>query len=221
MEDFSKEVKVNTDLNIAQWKTSMIHLSEINRIPLEKFSDIYLWGHTEKNREQNRKELMNLLYQIEYLNKVEEIIKSIYDEYCINNNKIMDEWNSNYMQMIDFIGTCDTNSMSKEDSINFNAIIASFMSLIKTDGTFSGLDNWENKFINPAMILLAQSFKNPIIKQVAIYVRNMRIVKVKHDKLNQYSVVFDSYVESLKKAQSIIMNSIEHFKKQEIKEYCK
>lgn len=164
---------------------------------------------------------MNLLYQIEYLNKVEEIIKSIYDEYCINNNKIMDEWNSNYMQMIDFIGTCDTNSMSKEDSINFNAIIASFMSLIKTDGTFSGLDNWENKFINPAMILLAKSFKNPIIKQVAIYVRNMRIVKVKHDKLNQYSVVFDSYVESLKKAQSIIMNSIEHFKKQEIKEYCK
>lgn len=221
LEDFSKEVKVNTDLNIAQWKTSMIHLSEINRIPLEKFSDIYLWGHTKKNREQNRKELMNLLYQIEYLNKVEEIIKSIYDEYCINNNKIMDEWNSNYMQMIDFIGTCDTNSMSKEDSINFNAIIASFMSLIKTDGTFSGLDNWENKFINPAMILLAKSFKNPIIKQVAIYVRNMRIVKVKHDKLNQYSVVFDSYVESLKKAQSIIMNSIEHFKKQEIKEYCK
>ena len=71
------------------------------------------------------------------------------------------------------------------------------------------------------MILLAKSFKNPIIKQVAIYVRNMRILKVKHDKLNQYSVVFDSYVESLKKAQSIIMNSIEHFKKQEIKEYCK
>lgn len=44
LEDFSEKVKINTDLNIAQWSTSMIHLSEINKIPLEKFSDIYIWG---------------------------------------------------------------------------------------------------------------------------------------------------------------------------------
>lgn len=164
---------------------------------------------------------MNFLYQIEYLNKVEVIIKSVYDEYCIHNNKIMEEWNSNYMQMIDFIGTCDTNSMSKEDYIIFNTIIASFMSQIDPNGTFSGFDKWENEFINPATILVAKAFKNPIIKQIAIYVRNMRIIKIKHDKLNQFSVVFDSYIENLKTAQSIIMNSIEHFRKQEIKKYCK
>lgn len=221
LEDFSEKVKVNTDINIAQWRTSMIHLSEINKIPLEKFSDIYLWGHPKENNEQNRKELMNFLYQIEYLNKVEVIIKSIYDEYCIYNNKIMEEWNSNYMQMIDFIGTCDTNSMSKEDAIIFNTIIASFMSIIKIDGTFSGFDNWENKFIDPATILVAKSFKNPIIKQIAIYIRNMRVIKIKHDKLNQYSAVFDSYIGNLQNAQSIITNSIEHFKKQKIKKYCK
>lgn len=221
LEDFSEKVKVNTDINIAQWRTSIIHLSEINKIPLEKFSDIYLWGHPEENKEQNRKELMNFLYQIEYLNKVEVIIKSVYDEYCIHNNKIMEEWNSNYMQMIDFIGTCDAYSMPKEDSIIFNTIISSFMSIIKTDGTFSGFDNWENKFINPAMILVAQALKNPIIKQIAIYIRNMRIIKIKHDKLNQYSVVFDSYIVNIKNAQSIIMDSIEHFKKQEINKFCK
>lgn len=221
LKDFSEKVKVNTDINIVQWRTSMIHLSEINKIPLEKFSDIYIWGHIEKNKEQNRKELMNFLYQIEYLNKVEVIIKSVYDEYCIRNNKIMEEWNSNYMQMIDFIGTCDTNSMSEADCIIFNTIIASFMSLIDPNGTFSGFDKWENKFINPATILVAKAFNNPIIKQIAIYVRNMRIIKIKHDKLNQFSVVFDSYIENLKNAQSTIMNSIEHFKKQKIKKYCK
>lgn len=221
LEDFSKKVKVNTDLNIAQWRTSMIHLSEINKIPLETFSDIYLGGHPKENREQNRKDLMNFLYQIEYLNKVESIIMSVYNEYCLQNNKIMDEWNSNYMQMIDFIGTCDSNSMSEEDSKTFNTIIVSFMSLIKTDGTFSGFDNWENRFINPVMTLVTISLKNPIIKQIAIYIRNMRIIKMKHDKLNQHSVIFDSYIENLKEAQSIIMNSIEHFKKQEIKKFCK
>lgn len=221
LEDFSKKVKVNTDLNIAQWNTSLIHLSEISKIPLEKFSDIYLWGHHKENREQNRKELMNFLYQVEYFNKVESIIMSTYNEYCTHNNKIMDEWNSNYMQMIDYIGTCDTESMSEEDSTIFNKVISLLMALIKTDGTFSGLDNWENKFINPAMVLVTKYLRNPIIRQIAIYIRNMRVIKIKHDKLNQYSVVFDSYIGNLKKAQSITMSSIEHFKSQEMKEYCK
>lgn len=103
LEDFSQKVSINTDLNIIQWRTPIIHLSEIGKIPLEKFSDIYIWGHSKESKEQNRKELMNLLYQIEYLNKVEVIIKSVYDEYCMNNNKIMEEWNSNYMQMIDLL----------------------------------------------------------------------------------------------------------------------
>lgn len=46
LKDFSKKVKVNTDINIVQWKTSMIHLSEINKIPLEKFSDIYICAYS-------------------------------------------------------------------------------------------------------------------------------------------------------------------------------
>lgn len=71
------------------------------------------------------------------------------------------------------------------------------------------------------MVLVAKDLKNPIIKQIAIYVRNMRITKIKHDKLNQYSVVFDSYIKNLKEAQSIIKNSIKHFKEQEIKKFCK
>lgn len=221
LEDFSKKVKVNTDLNIAQWRTTLIHLSEINKMPLEKFSDIYLWGHRKKNREQNRKKLMDFLYQVEYFNKVESIIMSVYNEYCIHNNKIMDEWNSNYMQMIDYIGTCDTESMPKEYFTTFNNIVDLLTLLNNTDGAFSGLDNWENKFINPAMELVTKYLRNPIIRQIAIYIRNMRIIKMKHDKLNLYSVVFDSYIENLKKAQSIIMSSIEHFKSQEMKEYCK
>lgn len=221
LKEFSGKVKVNTDINIAQWRTTLIHLSEINKIPLEKFSDIYIWGHPKKNKEQNRKELMNFLYQIEYLNKVEVIIKSVYDEYCIHNNKIMDEWNSNYMQFIDFIGTSSSNFISKKDSIIFNTIFNSFKSLIKTDGTFSGFDKWEKNFINPTIALAQQSLTNPIINQIAIYTRNMKIIKIKHDKLNKYSVVFDSYIENLEKSQSIIMKSIEHFKKQKIKNFCK
>lgn len=222
LEDFSEKVKVNTDLNIAPWRTSMIHLSEINKIPLEKFSDIYIWGHSEEKKEQNRKYLMNFLYQIEYLNKVEVLIKSVYDEYCINNNKIMDEWNSNYMQLLDFIGMCNAENMSPEEHYVYNNTTNKLAPLLKPDGSFSGIDRWENEFINPMLdILKPLPLTSHIIYQFIIYIRNMRIIKMKHDKLNQYNYVFNEYVVNLKHSQSIIKNAIEHFKNQEIKYFCK
>ena len=222
LEDFSEKVKVNTDLNIAPWRTSMIHLSEINKIPLEKFSDIYIWGHSEEKKEQNRKDLMNFLYQIEYLNKVEPIIMSVYDEYCTHNNKIMDEWNSNYMQLFDFIGTCNTQIMTPEELHVYTNTTTKLLPLLNQDGSFSGIDRWEKEFINPMMDLIKQlPLTSHVVYQFAMYIRNMRIIKMKHDKLNQYSAVFDTYIEDLKKAQSTIMKSIEHFKKQEIKKFCK
>lgn len=222
LEDFSKKVMINTDLNIAPWRTSMIHLSEINKIPLEKFSDIYIWGHSKEKKEQNRKELMNFLYQIEYLNKVESIIMSVYDEYCTHNNKIMDEWNSNYMQLFDFIGTCNTQIMTSEELHVYTNTTAKLMPLLNQDGSFSGIDRWEKEFINPMMDLIKPlPLTSHVIYQFAMYIRNMRIIKMKHDKLNQYSFIFNSYIKNLKKAQAIIMNSIKHFKSQEIQHFCK
>lgn len=222
LEDFSEKVKINTDLNIAPWRTSMIHLSEINKIPLEKFSDIYIGGHSKENKEHNRKELINFLYQIEYLNKVESLIMSVYDEYCLQNNKIKDEWNSNYIQLFDFIGTCNMSSMSPEELHVFINFKEKLMPLLNQDGSFSGIDRWEKEFINPMMDLIKPfPLTSHVIYQFAMYIRNMRIIKMKHDKLNQYSLIFSSYIKNLKKSQAIIMDSIKHFKSQKIKYYCK
>ena len=165
---------------------------------------------------------MNLLYQIEYLNKVESLIMSEYDEYCINNSKIMEEWNSNYMQLFDFIGTCDTQSMSSEEVFIMTNIISKIEPLLNEDGKFSGIDKWENNFINPMLDLLKPlPLTSHIIKQFAMYIRNMRIIKMKHDKLNQYSTVFDAYIQNLNNAQSIINTSINYFKEQKVKYFCK
>lgn len=222
LEDFSQKVSVNTDLNIAPWRTPIIHLSEIGKIPLEKFSDIYLWGHSKEKREQNRKKLMNFLYQIEYLNKVESLIMSVYDEYCLQNNKIKDEWNSNYIQLFDFIGTCNMSSMSPDELYVFTNFKEKLMPLLNQDGSFSGIDRWEKEFINPMMDLVKPfPLTSHVIYQFAMYIRNMRIIKMKHDRLNQYSFIFSSYVKNLKKSQAIIMDSIKHFKSQKIKYYCK
>lgn len=222
LEDFSEKVRNNNDLNIAQWITSLIHLSEINKIPLEKFSDIYIWGHSKKDININRKNIMDFIYQIEYLNKVEPIIKEIYDQYCINSNKLMDEWNSNYIQLVDFVMTYNDEKKTAYEISLFEFIKLKLEDLQNVDGNFCGLDKWENEFINPLINLLdLNSTKTSLVKQIIVYVRNMKVIKLKHDKLNSYHEVFDRYIGNLKKAQSIINSSIEYFKVQNIKYFCK
>ena len=74
LEAFSNAIKTNTDLNIAPWRSGIIHLSEINRIPLEKFSDIYIFGLSKKieNEKQGR---------INITKEQERIINEVLGEY--------------------------------------------------------------------------------------------------------------------------------------------
>ena len=213
----------NTDLNIAPWRSGIIHLSEINKIPLEKFSDIYIFGLSKKIENENRKQIMNFLYQIEYLNKAPTLIMEVYNKYCENNQRVMDEWNTYYMQLLDLFGSTKTiNPQTIEGSV-FLEIYKLFIPLINTsNGEYAGTDKWKNEFVIPAINILTRKECSDfsILAQIMILVRNLNIVIIKHDKLNDYSRVFDSYVENLKKAQLIINNSMSYFDGKEIRHFC-
>ncbi len=211
------------DLNIAPWRSGIIHLSEINKIPLEKFSDIYIFGLSKKIENENRKQIMNFLYQIEYLNKAPTLIMEVYNKYCENNQRVMDEWNTYYMQLLDLFGSTKTiNPQTIEGSV-FLEIYKLFIPLINTsNGEYAGTDKWKNEFVIPAINILTRKECSDfsILAQIMILVRNLNIVIIKHDKLNDYSRVFDSYVENLKKAQLIINNSMSYFDGKEIRHFC-
>lgn len=221
---FSNEIKDNKDLNIARWRSGIIHLSEINKIPLEKFSEIYIFGLNKTIDNENRKQLMNFLYQLEYLNKATQSIKEAYDLYCENNAKIMDEWNTYYMQLIDLFGSIKTvNPQTFEDSI-FLEISKLFIPLINTkDKGYAGTDRWKNEFIDPATNILADEkcLDFPILIQIMLLIRNLKIATIKHYKLNDYSKVFDTYIDNLKNAQLIINNSMSYFNRKKIRRFCK
>jgi len=218
LSDFSKEIKVNTDLNIPKWQIHIIHMSEIRKIPLEKFANVYIFGLKKKEKDENRKRLMKFIYQIEYLDKAPSMILSVYKEYCAQNENIMNEWNINYMQLNDLF-----ENYIYEQNEQIQRFSLFFFKLRSTEEKpFAGTDVWTSKYIDPVMTELKKyNLKGDhILYQIFILTRSLKIVLLKHSKLNDYSFVFDEYAKNLKLAQTTIKDSMKYFENKKIKKYC-
>ncbi len=222
---FSDKIKNNTDFNIAKWETGIIHLTKINDIPLEKYSDIYLFGLSNKVDNENRKQLMNFLYQLEYINKCPSLLMDIYNNYCKQNEKIMDEWNLYYMQLIDLFQMHNNKYSDTFDGKILHKIMNIFIPLLSkaNEGTVIATNEWSEEFIHPAMNILSNNgcANYPILLQMIKLIKGLNIVIVKHNNINKYYEVFNSYITSLEKAQTIINESMQYFSSKKIKKYCK
>lgn len=225
LEKFSNEIKGNTDLNIPKWETGIIHLSRINSIPLEKYSDIYIFGISNKIKNENRIQLMNFLFQLEYIEKCPSAIMSAYNEYCKQNEKIMDEWNLYYMQLIDLFQMYNNIGSDTFEEEYFHRIIKLFTPLLAeaSQGVIITTNKWSDKFISPSMEILSndECANSPLLLQIIKLIKGLNITIIKHNKLNEFNIIFDEYIESLKSAQSIINKAIQYFRNKKIKRYCK
>lgn len=226
LEEFSKKIKESTDLNIAQWKTGIIHLTRINSIPLEKYSDIYIYGLNERGLldDENRKKLMNFLYQLEYVEKCPSLAMSVYDNYCKQNEKVMDEWNFYYLQLVDLFQMYHKIERTTDDTVVFHEIMNLFIPLLeKSSEEIVATDEWSREFIKPSMEKLSKikNTTSPLFLQIIKLVKGLDISLKKHDKLKAFYQVFDIYIENLKEAQKNINESMEYFRALEIKRYCK
>ena len=149
----------------------------------------------------------------------------IYNDYCKQNEKIMDEWNLYYMQLIDFFQIHNNISSDTFDGEIFHEIINKFIPLLSKakEGTVITTNEWSEEFIHPAMKILSNNkcTNSPILLQMIKLVKGLNIVIVKHNNINTYYKVFNSYVISLKKAQTIINESMQYFSSKKIKCFCK
>lgn len=225
LEVFSDEIKNNTDFNIAKWNTVIIHLAKLNDIPFEKYSDIYLFGLSNNIDSENRKQLMNFLYQLEYINKCPSSIMDVYNHYCEKSEKIMNEWNLHYMQLIDLFQMYNNINTDTFDGRIVNKIMNMFIPLLSkaNNGAIIATDEWSEVFINPAMKVLSndECVNYPILLEIIKHIKSLNIVIIKHNNINKYYKVFDSYINSLKIAQDIINESMQYFSSKKIKRYCK
>ena len=191
LQNFSDDIKNNKDLNIPQWRSNAIHFSEINKIPLERYADIYIFGTKCKDYKEKRKKLMNFLYQLEYLEKATSLIMYIYNEYRKRNTEIMSEWNN-----------CNKDLHMLYLSINYkdNPEAERFYSSFKNakDKYFScfNVDIWKSLYIQPTLDEITRLKPSPasILFQISIYTNDLYNVIRKHYNLNKYSELFAGYV---------------------------
>lgn len=216
LEKFSNEIKNNKDIDIPLWTIHIIHFSEINKIPLERYADIYIFGIDSKDYKEKRKKLMNFLYQLEYLEKVQSLIMDIYNEYSKHNEEIMNEWNNCQMnlQKLYLSINYDDNPKAERFYIFFKNAVD------KTSQSFN-LDTWKSEYIHPTLNLIKEKpSPESILFQIAILTRDLNITIVKGYESNKYSEVFAGYVSNLKKSRDIIDNFKNYFENKEIKRHC-
>lgn len=217
LEKFSDDIKNNKDLNIPQWTSNAIHFSEIKKIPLERYAEIYIFGIKSKDYKEKRIQLMNFIYQLEFLEKVPSLIMDIYNEYRKHNEEIISEWNNCYKNLFKVYS-----NINYIDNPKAKPYYSYFKKAIDYSSNCSNLDIWESVYIQPTLYIL-DSNPSPasILFQIAIYTKDLDNVIRKHYNLNKYSEVFAGYVTNLKKSRDIIDNFKNYFENKEIKYFCK
>ncbi len=217
LEKFSDEIRKNKSLNIPQWRSNTIHFSEINKIPLERYAEIYVFGIDSNNHKEKRIQLMNFIYQLEYLENAPSLIMDIYSEYCKHNEEIMSELNNFYMNLHKLYS-----NINYKDNPEATRFYYLFKNAIDKSSNFSNLDIWQLEYIKPTLhIFDANPSPASILFQIGIYTNDLNNVILKHYNLNKYSEVFAGYVVNLKTSQNEIDKFKSYFENKEIKRFCK
>jgi len=218
LEKFSDEIRNNKSLNIPQWKSYIIHFSEINKIPLERYAEIYIFGTKCKDYKEKRIQLMNFLYQLEYLEKIQSLIMDIYNEYRKHSEEVIGECN-----------TCNKSLRKLYSHINYKdhseaePYYSYLKNAIDNSSNFSNLDIWESLYIQPTLNKIKEVAPSPesILFEIAVRTNDLNNVIEKHNKLNEYGKLLADYVANFKKSRDIIDNFMSYFEHKKIKRRCK
>lgn len=224
LEKFAKDIKDNNSLNIAIYSTNIICVDKINQLPIDKILDSLILNIDDKEKDKNT---YNLLSQLEFLEKISIMIMDKYKDYCSENKDIMESWNNNYknlFRVMDDIISLDNTSLNKEEQllrrrvreysipINYN----------RKDKKEITIDIWEKDFVDPLIELIGQS-KNqiihPKINEAIQYVYELKIAIERHNKLNNYGLVFQEIKASMQSSLEIINESISYFASHDIRKW--
>lgn len=227
LDKFTADIKINEDFNIASWRTNLVHVTKLNSLPIEKIADTIVVNLKAKDEQESVKQMMNLLFQLEFIEKGYIEIRTVYDKYCFENQKVMDEWNLYYMRLIDSLQEL---SAVKDFSEAERAYLEYLQSRLLTkmgkihQGQFVGISEWSEDFVEPCHIYASNPINSEITKSPRMLnlinlVKGLRISILKHNKLNDFSYVFNENKNNMIKARDIITESMEYIKKHEIKSF--
>lgn len=221
---FATDIKENDSLNIAQYTTNLICLDRLNSLPIDKITDALIINiKTKLNNNDPIVNMYNLLTQIEFIEKNSFEIRSLYEKYCIENQKIMDEWNDSYLKFINTMKAFNDNHSEKE--LIFAEKIHELIVPIIQIQTVTPLEEypiskWKTNFVEPVMSFFTSDdefiLSDKIVTTVN-YISILRIAILKHEKLNTFGDVFKEASQRMENSKVIMLKSCKFFTDNNIK----
>jgi len=227
LKKFANAIAINNMLDVPQRRDTIIHLVKLNSISLKEYSDVYIWGLKEKDNVENRRHLINFLYQLDYLSKAPNVINKLYDMYYSQNKKIMEEWNMYYKQLLDQFVSTNNQGLQPFESQIFSKVSDYFRSAVckeKNQKSFLGIEYWEKEFIKPSLSDILSDKKSStsvVILQIFNIINNLRVLVEKHYGLNGFGDAFNEYVAKLNEVKNTINESMSYFNNKKIKKFVK
>lgn len=225
---FANNIRENDSLNIAQYTSNVITFKRLNSLTIEKITDALVVNIKDDNKPASVKHLHNYLFQLDYFEEATTDIWKKYEQYCKMCDELREEWNKAYIPLNSLL--IERYSVPKEElselEISFlDAIERMFYGILsekKDELDEIGISIWNEKFIKPAFNLIgsnegySKSIKlRPFIKLI----KDLLIVRVKHDSYKRFAEVFLRSSDVMKKAQGILYDSVEYFEQHDIKSF--
>lgn len=225
LEKFAEDIKTNEDFNIAAWRTNLVHVTKLNSLPVEKIADTVVVNLKTDDEQESVKQMMNLLFQLEFIEKGYVEIRAVYDKYCFENQKVMDEWNLYYMRLIDSLQELSVaNDLSTAESEYIEYIQSRLFPKMERiyQNQSIGISEWSQEFVEPCHIYGSDPCNAEITKSSRMLnlinsIKGLRIAILRHNKLNGFSYVFNENKSNMIRARDIIIESMKYIEKHDIK----
>lgn len=225
LKNFASDIKENDNLNIAQYTTNLICFDRLNDISINKITDALIINIANKSKNSDPvTNMYNLLTQVEFIEKNSVEIRSVYEKYCIENQKIMDEWNDNYLNFRNAMKSFNNNNINEKE-LFFSEKIYSCINPIIISQSERPLEEypiskWKSNFVDPILSYFTTDvdfIKSEKIITVVMNISNLRIAILKHEKLNTFGDVFAGMCQCMIDSKKILFESCDYFEKKNIR----
>ncbi len=227
--DFSARVKNTREIHPEQFKFNFLYASKVSGIELTKSIKAFVTNSTG-DQDQNNQNFYRLISGLEYLTKIEDEIKTKYDEHYKYTLELLDKWNDNFIKFDNLQINLMTSSADKSEERKvlektLNTTTEAWLLKIAEQGrdailTYNELVNiFEKELLS---YLNATKSKEDDVAKVMSSAQDLKIVFTQWTaSKDAYSQVFTEYGDKLEAAFKQISNASIYFKGQtEIKWFC-
>ena len=226
--EFAQKIKDSDSLDKVPYVMNLLCIQKLNSLPIEKLTDALLLNlKVETNDKSSLKEFFNLVNQLEFIEKNDIQIKSIYEKYSKESELLLDEFNSQYIPLTNDISEnyfdVDTTTIERkfyEFALTYQRSIVEFQKLNREIPR----SKFMTEFIDP---VYQYGVNNPIdfanskrIQKTMKILNEIKIVNIKYINHAGFGDLFRKMNEKMIKAQSILFKSIEYYDTHNIKSIC-